>query len=152
MIEPPKLPTVDINHRLVMPEPNSGCWLWLGTLSKGYGRVVRNGKGRRPNASAQAHRLSYIHARGPIGDGLALDHLCRNRCCVNPDHLEPVTIGDNVRRGAGVHGRFRTHCPKGHPLSSDNVVAYGPHKYCRTCKSINHRAWWQKRKARGEKK
>jgi hypothetical protein len=82
-----------------IPEPTSGCWLWIGALSKcGYGlvRVIRNGK----QSSTTAHRFVYEKYRGLVPAGMELDHLCRNRACVNPDHVQPVSGAVNVHRGA----------------------------------------------------
>ncbi len=73
----------------IMPEPNSGCWFWLGALSRGYGSLK----------NARAHRVAYEMTIGPIPEGLVIDHLCRVTSCVNPDHLEAVTQAENVRRG-----------------------------------------------------
>lgn len=70
-----------------------GCWLWQGTLRAGYGRVKIGGR------LQEAHRASYEHHVGPIPEGLVVDHLCRNRSCINPAHLEPVTEMENIRRG-----------------------------------------------------
>lgn len=71
------------------------CWLWTGRLNnKGYGRVTLWAKKR----GYMAHRMAYEFAVGPIPDGLEIDHLCRNRICCNPSHLEPVTHQENVRR------------------------------------------------------
>jgi len=87
----------------VMPEPNSGCWLWMGgTVKRGYGRfnIPRRLGGQR----RKAHQLSYELYRGLIPAGLELDHLCRVPSCVNPEHLEPVTHQMNVLRGAGPSG------------------------------------------------
>lgn len=70
-----------------------GCWLWEGALRGGYGRVKLDGR------TQAAHRASYELHVGPIPSGLVLDHLCRNRSCVNPAHLEPVTTEENIRRG-----------------------------------------------------
>ena len=90
-------PQIPIETRLlnkISPEPNSGCWLYLGALQpNGYARITFNGK------TARAHRVSYLIFRGEIPDGLEIDHLCRVRCCVNPDHLEVVSRSINVRRG-----------------------------------------------------
>jgi len=81
----------------VISEPNSGCWLWLGaTMRNGYGVI---GLGGRADGTALAHRVAYQTLRGDIPDGFDLDHLCRNRACVNPDHLEPVTRRVNWERG-----------------------------------------------------
>lgn len=80
----------------VTREP-SGCWRWTAAICPitGYGKF-HVGEGR---SIANAHRFGYLMLVGPIEDDLTLDHLCRNRWCVNPDHLEQVTRGENVRRG-----------------------------------------------------
>lgn len=84
---------VDKFDRHWIPEPNSGCWLWLGASNEnGYGLITR---GKR---TVKAHRFSYERANGPIATKLEIDHLCRNKCCVNPAHLEAVTHGENRRR------------------------------------------------------
>jgi hypothetical protein len=76
-------------------DPETGCWQWLLNMSsRGYGRIWADGRRHT------AHRYVYEHFHGPIPEGLELDHLCRNKLCVNPDHLEPVTHIENVRRGA----------------------------------------------------
>ena len=75
-------------------EPNSGCWLWAG---------ADNGVGYGKYRGKYAHRVAYEAARGAIPEGMFLDHLCRVRCCVNPDHLEPVTNVENIRRGMAGH-------------------------------------------------
>jgi hypothetical protein len=85
----------------------------------------RNG----PNVSI--HRYIYELFSGPIPVGLVLDHLCRVRHCVNPEHLEPVTIAENVRRG--LKGRMVTHCPKGHEYTPENTYTYN-RRECRRCK------------------
>ena len=84
----------------------SGCWLWTGPLNnKGYGR----------SGDGYAHRRSYEIFTGPIPEGLEIDHLCRNRRCVNPEHLEAVTHVENLRRT--LHTRTETHCASGHEYS-----------------------------------
>lgn len=111
----------DINHPRIAPEPNCGCWLWRGALHrKGYGVVVRRG-GVGPDIFA--HRAFYEAAKGPVPQGLVLDHLCRVITCVNPDHLEAVTQRENIMRGNGFAATFakRTHCKCGHPFSGENL-------------------------------
>jgi hypothetical protein len=103
-------------ERLTIPEPNSGCWLWLGSHWKGYGRMRT-----KSQSSAKAHRVSYEHHVGPIPDGLVLDHLCRNTFCVNPDHLEPVTNDENLKRSPLYYG-YQDRCKNGHEYTAETVT------------------------------
>src|SRR5260370_1107503 len=78
----------------------NGCWVWLGSRDMhGYGKI--HTKHRRRHRHVGAHRLSYIMTYGPIRRGLVVDHLCRNRLCVNPSHMDIVTHGENLRRDNG---------------------------------------------------
>lgn len=105
---------------------SEGCWEWTGALSiGGYGVIPA-----RPCA-IYAHRCAYQLLVGPVPDGLELDHLCRNRKCVNPAHLEPVTHRENVLRG--LRGRMVTHCPHGHEYTPDNLYWHHGRRECRTC-------------------
>lgn len=129
---------------------SSGCWLWkAGGLSDGYGcfRIGRRGDGSR--RMILAHRFAYELFRGPIPAALTLDHLCRSRACVNPDHLEPVTMQTNILRGE--HPEFSgllTHCKHGHPFDVFNTYYYAPTKrrMCRTCGNQRKRAAYQAQK------
>lgn len=87
----------------------SGCWLWQSVIGKdGYGKFATSG-----TTKPLAHRIAYELFVGPIPEGLQIDHLCRVRRCVNPEHLEPVTQLENVRRGIWAQA---THCKYGHPI------------------------------------
>lgn len=107
------------------------CWLWFGRVGPdGYGTF----------RSKMAHRLVYTELVGPVPDGLQLDHRCRNRQCVNPLHLEPVSAAENHHRGInpglsrGAEMAARTHCPKGHEYTADNTYARRGKRECRTCR------------------
>lgn len=100
----------------------SECWLWAGFKApNGYGQVYAPGYGRSPQ---RAHRVIYEALVGLIPQGLVLDHLCRVRCCVNPEHLEPVTLKANILRGEGLSAKNanKTHCPQGHAYAETQQI------------------------------
>ncbi len=106
---------------------DNGCWEWTGTkYTQGYGSFIVDGR-RCP-----AHRVAYETLVGPIPEGLECDHLCRNRPCVNPAHIEPVTSSVNTLRGDHAQRR-KTHCPQGHPYDEENTVHYRGQRGCRAC-------------------
>lgn len=111
------------------------CWEWTGFIRPdGYGTVSLGGKGQR------AHRAVFELLRGSIPDGLVIDHLCRNRSCVNPWHLEPVPIAENTRRGdAALYWKSKTHCPRGHAYDDTNTRRYRGRRQCLACVAIWHR-------------
>lgn len=115
----------------------SGCIVWLGGLNGvGYGQFYKGRSSLDETGKTYAHRWSYEYHVGPIPDGLHLDHLCRNRRCVNPDHLEPVTIRENLLRGESPSAKHavKTHCPAGHPYSGSNLhLTPSGQRKCRAC-------------------
>lgn len=128
----------------------SGCWEWSGALTRGYGRVRFNGR------SALAHRVIYELLAGHVAADLDLDHLCRNTICVNPDHLEPVTHRENIRRGRWNAGAAqaqlsRTACANGHPYTAETLyippASSRRQRQCRICRREAKRRYNQRRAA-----
>lgn len=116
------------------------CWLWMGYCVGGYGCFSES---KNPGGSRLAYRWAYEDLIGPIPEGLEPDHLCRNRSCVNPTHLEPVTPLVNMLRGesfAAVNAR-KTHCKRGHAFTSENTIERNSGaRECRACqKNRNNR-------------
>jgi len=136
-----KGPLEDIILSRSIPEPNTGCWLWLtGLMPAGYGCFRYQGK------TLLAHRISYEVAKGPIPHGLQIDHICRVRCCVNPDHLRCVTIRENVLCGVGVAAQnlAKTHCVRGHEFTPENTFSTPSNpsgRRCKECNRINNQEW-----------
>jgi hypothetical protein len=123
------------------------CWEWKGsTGSSGYGRFQIDGK------QWLAHRFSYSLFIDDIPENLVIDHLCRNKICVNPSHLEVVEHGENTRRGeagqiTGGRQSAKTHCPKGHAYIGRNVMQFGRSRYCRTCGNERSREYQRKKRS-----
>jgi hypothetical protein len=115
-------PTLDVWFRFWKKvEKTSGCWYWNGAISdNGYGNFYIPNENRK---TTLAHVLAYRWCVGPIPDGKHLDHLCRTRRCVNPEHLEPVTCKENLLRGIGptAMNASKTHCKHGHPFTPENT-------------------------------
>lgn len=118
----------------------SSCWRWIGSLhpESGYGRFWFSKHDDR-----SAHRVAYEWSRGSIPSDLCIDHLCRNRWCVNPDHMELVTPVENVMRGesAWAINARKTHCLRGHAFTPENTYLYkGRMRHCMECARLRKRA------------
>lgn len=114
----------------------SGCWEWcVKNPVTGYGVLTKDGK------TKMAHRAVYKAIVGPIHDSLVCDHLCRNRGCVNPEHIEIVDSKTNVLRGVGItaKNKMKTHCIHGHSLKNAYLIHNGKSRLCRVCKVENNR-------------
>ena len=129
---------IDMRSRIeskFIPEPNSGCFIWTGMLNgAGYGMVAVTTNGVK--RLRRAHRLYYEIEKGPIPEGLVIDHLCRMRCCLNPAHMEPVTSVENVMRGESFFAQQvrRTHCPQGHLYGGKNLrISAKGERICKIC-------------------
>ena len=126
-----------------VPVPWSGCWLWDGRINKaGYG-ILQLGN------QDLAHRVSYEAFESKIPNGLTLDHLCRVRCCVNPDHLEMTTMRENTLRGESFSAKNarKDYCSNGHPLSGNNLkIGPSGRRCCRACWRARSRAYQIKKR------
>ncbi len=112
-------------------DPITGCWVWQRSTTGGYGRVRSNGR------LGLVHRVAYRLWVGEPIDGMQIDHLCRNRACCNPAHLEQVTPIVNQLRACPP----LTHCRRGHELTPANVYKYRGRRECKACKIDRQRAW-----------
>lgn len=123
------------------------CWVWQGGLDKdGYGitHIFENNKSN----TTRAHRLVYTLLVEDIPNGLVIDHICENPPCVNPEHLEVVTVRENTMRGtavASINAR-KTHCLLGHPFDEHNTRYYKNQRVCRKCSAAKCKAWRLKRR------
>lgn len=139
-----EVPTLrdDLGRFLALTDKTPECWNWKGATLRGYGRFRYFGH------YIQAHRAAWLLLVGPIPESLELDHLCRNRSCVNPSHLEPVTGRENKLRGDTVNARnaHKSECLRGHPLSGENLYV-GPDgkRQCRMCGRERVKRWRAKR-------
>lgn len=132
----PVLTDKDLNRlwsKVIKGPGEDDCWSWMDVLSEdGYAYL---GIGGRKGRKFLVHRVLYELVIGAIPDGKELDHLCRNRWCVRPDHQEPVTRRINLLRGQTITAReaAATHCPQGHPYDLFNTHFYKGNRLCRKC-------------------
>jgi hypothetical protein len=138
--------TVERLRREYVRVEDSSCWTWTGS-------IARNGysKARINNRHVSGHRAFYEHYVGPIGPMLTLDHVCRNKRCVNPAHLEAVTSRENTMRAENSLARInadKTWCDSGHPLEGENLyVTPDGRRQCRTCRREASARSYQRRRS-----
>ncbi len=134
-------------------EKTGGCWHWRGAVGgHTYGNFWDGEKVSR------AHTVSYeLHSGGSVPEGMHIDHLCRVRLCVNPEHLEVVTPAVNRARGvrdslSRYQNINQTECKRGHPLSGDNLYVQpkNGYRYCKTCRRVSRRRAAARQKPQGE--
>jgi HNH endonuclease len=121
--------------------PSTPCQEWAaGRTTAGYGVLGTKVNGKR----IYAHRHAYEVAYGPIPDGYVIDHLCRNRACVNPEHLEAVVKSVNDLRGLSPNAENarKTHCKRGHEFTAENTRVRGTRRSCRQC---DRDRYWDKK-------
>lgn len=144
--------TLDERFHAKIEKLESGCWRWTAHIgSHGYG-MIHTGPPRL--RLIVAHQAAYELYRGPVPEGLVLDHLCRNRWCVNPDHLEPVTEQENIMRGQApcilIH--LSGCCMRGHEMVPENTyIDKNNHRYCRTCQIECHKRQRRERREAKER-
>lgn len=141
-----QLTNSDIERTMRCIQKTEDCWLWLGKpASTGYGQIGYGA--RKTRIVRNPHRVIYELLVGDIPEGLQLDHLCRNRLCVNPNHLEPVTQKENLLRGDTIpaKNKAKTHCIRGHEFTEENTYRYGSNqRRCKTCVNVRKKQNRQK--------
>ncbi len=120
----------------------TGCWIWMACVNRdGYGQFSIRHK------VISAHVFAYRQFRGPVPEGMELDHTCRVRCCVNPFHLEAVPHRTNCQRGeVGKYLKRRTHCPRGHAYNEKNTGRQPNGRRCRACDRERAQEWRDRQK------
>jgi len=144
-----RTPMVDRFWAKIDAWTTDGCWNWTASLNdSGYGVLHKPGK---RGGVVRAHRFAYELLIGLIPETLVIDHLCRNRACVNPDHMEPVTIGENVRRSpiaTSTINALKAECSQGHAFDAANTyVNPSGSRRCVKCRDVSRHPRTEAQKA-----
>lgn len=138
------------NKLLAKTIKQGDCLVWIGAKThNGYGLVRRN------NKSQLAHRVAYTQVKGAIPDGLTINHKCQVTLCINPEHLEAMTLQENIAlstKSGVIINRNKTHCIRGHEFTPDNIwyvkTKWNPRRICKQCALLNQRKYQAKLKAK----
>lgn len=124
------MPKTIEDHLKTIQHSSNGCWIWQGSVdSRGYGQLMSN------SIVWRAHRFFYTNLVREIPPNYQIDHLCKIKLCVNPEHLEAVTQTENIKRsGAWNYNKTKTHCPQGHEYTNENTLFRQNKRTCRICK------------------
>lgn len=135
---------IPIKKRLLnLIDKTADCWEWKSSKTPlGYGQIITGYMKDGTRKNQMAHRVVYETFVGKIPEGLTIDHLCRNKSCVNPEHLEVVTYSENQRRAMAFNRK--THCKHGHKYVDGSYYIYGNYRKCKTCNNESNRRNWRK--------
>ncbi len=130
-------------------QKTNSCWIWIGARCGGNGGKAEYGAFAHSKKQGYAHRFSYELTNGPIPKGLHIDHLCKNKLCVNPDHLEAVTHRENLMRGETLPGinAKKTYCKREHEFTTENTYVTPKGRSCKICRNNAVKEWYRNKAA-----
>ena len=124
------IPVIERTLRKVPHRPDGGCWIWRGSLVRGRGQISVGSRSDGTRTQVKAYRVMYEHFVGPIPVGMTINHLCENPACVNPQHLEAITLKENIRYS------MKNSCLRGHIFTLENIYLFRGIRHCRACRYL----------------